>query len=288
VGIRKRLLTCLGVLLSATLVIMPAVAGSETSPQIEAVNSTGLYTEQTHAWSPKQVAVPEGASVTISNHTAVAHGVHWVGGPATPVCSPGIPVGTSAAASAPEWSGTCTFTRPGTYTFYCTVHGPEMTGSVTVAANGTVTPVLMTQTPAAPTSALEPGGVGQPGSASPEQQGAPLAGVSARAVKLAASQHGNSVRGSVHVSQSGSRGRLEVDLLAGSASLASTHPAPTLIGRVVHAALSPGVVPFSVGLSSRAVRTLHRRHRLALTVQLILKPLHGSAVHVTRAVVMHP
>jgi plastocyanin len=276
------------VLLSATLVIMPAVAGSETSPQIEAVNSTNVYAEQTHAWSPQQAAVGEGASVAISNHTAVAHGVHWVGGPDTPACSSGIPVGTTAAASGTEWSGTCTFTRPGTYTFYCTVHGPEMTGSVTVAANGTVTPVPATQLPAGPTNALEPGGVGQPGSASPEQQGSPLAGASARAVKLAASQRGSSVRGSVHVSQAGSRGRLEVDLLAAGASLASAHPAHTLIGRVVHSALSPGVVPFSVGLSSRAVRALHRRHRLALTVKLILKPLHGSAVLVTRAIVMHP
>ena len=60
-------------------------------------------------------------------------------------------------------------------------------------------------------------------------------------MKLPASQHGRSVRGSVKVSQAGAGGRLEVDLLAKGASLADAgHGAKLPVGRLVHAALTAG------------------------------------------------
>ena len=31
------------------------------------------------------------------------------------------------------WAGNCTFNTPGVYTFYCSTHRTEMTGSVTVS-----------------------------------------------------------------------------------------------------------------------------------------------------------
>ncbi len=48
-----------------------------------------------------------------------------------------MPVGTTPAASGTKWSGACTFTQAGTYTFFCTVHGSEMTGTITVNTGGT-------------------------------------------------------------------------------------------------------------------------------------------------------
>jgi hypothetical protein len=47
-----------------------------------------------------------------------------------------VPVGTTPAASATNWSGSCSFTQAGTYTFFCTVHGSEMTATVTVNGAG--------------------------------------------------------------------------------------------------------------------------------------------------------
>ncbi len=131
-GMRWVLLAVVTVMLVA---MAPAVGGStEPTPTVKAV-SIGLYG---HAWSPEAVAVGTGGSIAISNSTGVPHGVHWIGGPATPGCS-GVPVGTTSATSGTAWNGTCTFTQAGTYTFYCTVHGPEMTGTVTVTTPGAPT-----------------------------------------------------------------------------------------------------------------------------------------------------
>ncbi len=126
-------------LLAATtgmcMALLPAVGGGvEPSPTVDAVNGAPY-----HSWSPASVEVGTGGAITIRNTTAIPHGVNWVGGPATPGCSAGVPVGTTAAASGTNWSGTCTFASAGTYTFYCTVHGAEMTGTVTVTTPGAPT-----------------------------------------------------------------------------------------------------------------------------------------------------
>lgn len=122
-----------GAVVTAVLFAGLAAVGSstETSPTVEAVNSLPYG----HHWSPEHVAVNTGGGVTISNTTTTAHGVEWVGGPVIPAC-PGVKVGNTPAASGTGWSGTCTFTQAGTYTFYCTVHGPEMTETVTVTTPG--------------------------------------------------------------------------------------------------------------------------------------------------------
>ncbi len=486
------------VVVSAVVVMLPAVAGSDTGAAIEAVNKPGggLYGEETHAWSPTAATVSTGATVTLSNHTAIEHGVHWVGGPETPGCS-GIPVGTTSATKGANWSGTCTFTKPGTYTFYCTVHGPEMTGTITVKnpgtpivttepsteltqatarLNGAVNPEgnateyrfdygtstvseHMTSTlslgsedfsrhfvsaaltgltpgtsyhvqlvaiygvgkttalggeqmftapvPAAPTvttgqatalreteatlkgavdpnegeateysfdygstpsygqstepkslpadrvnrtvsatlTGLAPGTeyhfrliahnkVGpvtgedhtfttaspppptqetppsQPPMSGPSDTstslgtpsliavapisptgpvpigGSPLVG-GTHALTLAASQHGSSVHGSIHVSSAGAGGKLEVAVFAPGASLAAVrHPAGVRVGRLLRSAVRAGVVSFTAPLSARARTALRHRHRLGLTVQIVLTPLAGVPASVTRSVVL--
>jgi plastocyanin len=125
----KRLWLAL-VALVAVAALAPAVAGSLATP-IEAVNEGGVYGEA-QRWLPSAETVIAGSVVTFRNSTEVPHGVRWVSAPTTPECTSGVPVGTTAAASGTKWSGTCTFTQPGAYTFYCTVHGSEMSGTVTV------------------------------------------------------------------------------------------------------------------------------------------------------------
>jgi hypothetical protein len=108
------------------------------------------------------------------------------------------------------------------------------------------------------------------------------------AVTLPPSQRGKSVHGSVEVSQAGVGGRLEVGLSAGSASLArARHPAQVRVGRLVRSLLHAGSLSFAVPLSAKARRALERHRRLALSVKVTLLPAHGSAVGVTRSVVLH-
>jgi hypothetical protein len=108
------------------------------------------------------------------------------------------------------------------------------------------------------------------------------------AVTVPPSQRGKTVHGSVAVSQAAVGGRLEVGLSAGSAAVArARRPAQVGVGRLVRSLPHPGTVSFAVPLSARAKRGLERHRRLALTVKVILVPVHGSAVTVTRSVVLH-
>jgi plastocyanin len=285
---RYRYLLPLVAVLVAVVAVLPNIASSETGPAVEAVNEpgSGLYAEEHHHWSPAQVTVTAGGTVSFSNPGEVNHGVRWVTGPATPACSSGVPVGTEATASGAKWNGTCTFAQAGTYTFYCTVHPAEMHGTVTVNANGTTTTTT--------TQPLPPGGTTIPTpttpSAPPEATlGSPLQGSQSKAVKFAGSQHGKSVHGSIEVSQGGVGGRLEVDLLTGGASLAKTgRSGQVRVGRLVRTSLYAGAVSVAVPLSVRARHALSAHHRLALTVKLVLTPLHGAAVKISRVVVMRP
>jgi plastocyanin len=124
-GRRSRLSSLLlGALAVAAL---PGVAGSETSPTIEAVNNGGVYGEM-HMWVPSTAAVGPGGTVTFQNTgTVVPHGVVWSGGPQTPSCS-GVPLNRGET----NWKGSCSFSKPGVYTFYCYVHPSEMKGTITV------------------------------------------------------------------------------------------------------------------------------------------------------------
>jgi plastocyanin len=272
--------------LGAAVAIIPTIASSETSPSVEAVNSTGIYNEQHHSWSPPQVTVSAGGIVAMSNPTEVDHGVEWVSGPEKPACGAGVPVGDTPAAAGTKWSGTCTFAKAGTYVFYCTVHGSEMTGTVTVAADGTTTTTMPTMpTPTAPTPPA-PGTPGEAGSEPPSDS--LLEGSPAQALELAASQHGRSVHGSVKISKLGAGGRLEVELLAAGASLGKAkHRSPVRVGRLSRFSLQAGVVSFAVPLTAKAKAALHRHRRLALTVRIVLAPVHGAAVTITRSVVEH-
>jgi plastocyanin len=249
---------------------------AETTP-VEAVNEGGIYGEH-HRWSPAQVTVSVGAAVTFRNSSEVLHGVEWRSA-IKPSCEEGpgkVPVGTTPAASGTKWSGACTFSQPGIYTFYCTVHGPEMTGRITVNAESP-TPTTTT----APTTTLAPTATTP---SSPGPSSSPLI----RGPSLRSSQRGGTVRGSLEVSQAGAGGRLEVDLFANSASLATArHSTRVRVGRLVRNSVSAGKVPFAVGLTPRARRALKRHHRLALTVKITLTPLHSTPFNLTRVVIEH-
>jgi plastocyanin len=224
---RRGVLTIAFVALASAAVVLPAAAGSETSPTVTAVNGTGIYAEQTHSWSPPNVTVGEGASVTFSNPTTVLHGVNWMSTPSgaqVPTCS-GVPVGTGEAASAAEWSGSCTFTQPGTYVFYCTVHKAAMSGTITVASLASSGPAPA-PTSTTPQTGQPPVGVeagsGQPVSTGvPGVKGSPFV-AGADAVAVTGSKHSTALRGSVDVAAAGVGGRLRIDVFARADALGLT------------------------------------------------------------------
>ncbi len=117
------------ILAAATLLLWPgAVLGGPLA--VEAVDE-GIYY---HHWSNSVQTIVGGAAIKFANpYGTVPHGLKFTGGSAgaTPTCT-GIPAAAEQVSGATSWQGECTFTKPGTYTFICTVHPSEMTGTITV------------------------------------------------------------------------------------------------------------------------------------------------------------
>jgi plastocyanin len=141
-------------------------------------------------------------------------------------------------------------------------------------------PTTTTTTPPPPpttTTATTTTPIGEP------PPGSPIVG----GPSLAASQHGSSVRGSLDISPAGAGGHLEVDLFAKSASLAKArHSSSVRVGRLVHSSVSAGKVSFSVALTVAGKRALARKHRLSLTVKIVITPTRGAPVSIARSVVL--
>jgi plastocyanin len=287
---RRSLLLCLAGVLGAAVVVMPALASSEGAA-IEAKTVSSGYP---YIWSPMSVETLAGGAVSFSNSTGVAHGIEWINPPSEPHCS-GVPLAGSAKPSGASWSGSCTFTKQGVYTFYCTVHGSYMSGSVKVNAAGETTVSTTTSTPGSPPP--PPGGTTsspgyEAGTPPPAQSGNALtllAGSASNAVKVASSQHGHAVHGSVAFAPAGAGAHLEVDLLARSGLLAGAgHSALQRIGRLVVSHVHAGTVSFSVALSRAARKALARHHRLSVTVRVTLQSPTTKPLTVTRTVLLRP
>jgi plastocyanin len=268
----RRLAVILSTLVAA-LVVLPAVAGSETTPSISAYNEPGGYGY--HSWMPATATVGSGGVVKFSNpYSTTYHGLKFTGGSAgaTPSCT-GIPAAASEETGAIDWHGECTFSAPGTYTFICTVHPTEMKGTITVNPNGTTTTTTTTTpTTTIPTTPIEP------------SSGSPLLG----SPSLRSSQRGGSVRGSLDISKTGAGDRLEIDIFAKGASLARAgHARRVRVGRYVRGSVPAGTLSFATKLNAKARSALKRHRRLALTVMIVLTPGQGEPLTVTRSVVEH-
>jgi plastocyanin len=113
------------------------------------------------SWSPSTATVTTADTLTIKNLSSTLHSVSWDGGPVTPNCT-GVP-GTGQA----NWTGTCTFSQAGSYSFFCTVHGQSMSADVTVNAPGPPPPTATTGTgtPTSTTTATLQGTVNPNGTA---------------------------------------------------------------------------------------------------------------------------
>jgi hypothetical protein len=147
------------------------------------------------------------------------------------------------------------------------------------AKEPTKEPPAKEPSPAPPSTGGNPpattSGSPSPGQPKTEPASGPLFG----SVKLASTQHGGVVHGSLVVSSVGSEGRLQIELL--------TKGAAAPVGKLVRSSLHAGKLTFVLPLSAKAKVALHRHRRLALTVKIMLTPQHGAAVTVTHSVVLH-
>jgi plastocyanin len=157
--------------------------------------------------------------------------------------------GMPATASPPGWSGSCTFDAYGTYTFHCGLHS-FMTGTVEVPD------------PNAPTT----------GTTTPPP-----------AVKVAHRQRGVIVRGSVTTPAGPSA--IAVTALVAKKALAS-RVRLVKVGALRKHSAGTGKTAFGLRVNRAARRALERRHRLAVTLRIAVRPDAGAGVKKTVAVVL--
>src|SRR4051812_683603 len=142
-----RYLSLLGLLVIAALA---APAGASATPGAivvfdDADNGRGFRDGANTNYQDHSVTVAPGEAVTFNYPTGQGtHNVAFViGGPTPASCSQTVgpildpvlfPVPPLPPVTLPApWGGSCTFSTPGVYQFYCIAHG-DMIGDVTVAA----------------------------------------------------------------------------------------------------------------------------------------------------------
>ncbi|HME05200.1 MAG TPA: hypothetical protein VKG38_19405 [Solirubrobacteraceae bacterium] len=285
---RTLLLFALAALVGVAVAVLPALAAAPSEARLE-VNENCVENDWP-CWAAlgsgskpepaSKVTIPAGGEVMFTDRTNTKANIAWTG--TAPACSSSVPVSPTSPQA--PWEGKCKFEQPGTYRFASSTlfnGGPSENYTkyeivVEGGATGT-TPITTPKTTTSPTTPSEPGH----GLVSPLEGGS-------RALKLAGSQRGSRVHGSIKVSQASSGGRLEVGLFATSASLIKAgHPAQVRVGRLVGLSLKAGIVSFSVPLSAKGKASLRRHRRLTLTVKITLTPVHGATVTLTRGVVVH-
>jgi hypothetical protein len=265
---RTLLLFALAWLVGAAVAVPPALAVAPSEAKLEVnencvVNDWPCWAALGSGSKPEpasKVTIVAGGEVVFTDKTDTKANIAWMG--TAPTCSSSVPVSPTSPQA--PWEGKCKFEQPGTYGFESSTlfnGGPsENYTKYEIVVEGATTGTI---------------------------PGSPLEGGS-RALKLAGSQRGPTVHGSIKVSQTGAGGRLEVGLFATTASLANAgRPAQVRVGRLVRVSLKAGSVSFSVPLNAKGKAALRRHRRLALTLKVTLAPTHGTAVTVTRGLVVH-
>ncbi len=282
-------------LLGAAVVVLPALAASSEAKLEVAENCNGYSNWQ--CWTapganptPAAIKLAAGGVVTFADKTSFPASITWKG--AAPTCSATVPV--SPAAASTGWEGTCTFGAPGTYQLETpSMYYPKATIEVSAPATTTTGTTTSSSTPSGSSGSSTTGS----GSPAPTQSGQPtttntplgalLVGSESSAVAIGASQHGRSIHGSIDFSQTAVGGRLEVTLLARGALLSGAgHSGRVRVGRIVRSSLRAGKVSFAVALDAAAAHALRLNGHLTLSVKIVLRPVHGSVLAITRSVVL--
>ena len=292
--LRKRYLPVAAALGAAVAIVpAPALAAAPSEAKLEIAEH--CYFADWPCWNVKgnnpegireiqPFTIAQGGTISFEDNEArYPTDVLWQG--AAPSCTSGVPVTPPTKTG---WSGTCTFANAGDYKFESQDLFDEDGFDYTkyeVVVEGSATAPSTPSTGEGGSKGSTPGTTTSgPAPAGESPTGSPLSG----APKIGSSQRGSTVEGSLEVSKAGGGDRLEVELLATTASLAKAgHATQQVVGRSVSASVSAGQRSFSVKLNAKAKRALKRHHRLALKVKITLTPTHGEPTTVTRSVTLH-
>jgi cell division septation protein DedD len=319
---RTLLLFALAALMGAAVAVLPALAAGPSEAKLE-VNENCVESDWP-CWAAQgsgsmpqpasKVTLAPGGEVKFADNAATAATVSWTS--SAPMCS-GIP-----ASATTGWEGKCKFEQEGTYTFvsstlfkgdgldytkYEIVVENASTGTTSTMTTTTTTPTTTTPTTTTPTTttpttttpttttpttmtSTQPYGGGTSATTTPglmEAPPPPGGGSPLATLALAKAQHGGAVHGTVQIPAADGGARLEVELLAQGALLAKVkRPSSSRVGRLVRSSAPAGKVSFTVSLDAAAKLALRHHHKLELTVKIVLTPKHGSALTLTRSVVV--
>lgn len=172
-----------------------------------------------------------------------------------------------ASPSSAGWAGSCTFNNVGTYSFVCDLHA-TMRGKV-----------LVGDVPEPPPTTGGGGGGGDGGTQTGggSQSGA-LAGL-----KIAKTQNGSKVSGSISDVASGSA--LSIAITAKPSAL-KTSAKPVKVGSLSKSKLDAGTFKFAIKLSKKARAVIEKKGKLAVTVVVRLTPPGGSVAKATKSVTL--
>jgi hypothetical protein len=297
--LRMVVLVPLAALMGAGVVVFPALAASEAPKQLEVNENCDAYTDWPCWTAPgtptynRQVTVAAGGTIAFVDKSTTPADIVWK--TTVPTCS-GVPM-TKAESN---WEGSCKFETAGTYRFESSTLYPTYREYEVVVGGGGSTGITPTGT-GTTTGSTTPTGTGTSGSSTtpsstqstvsqtgvPAPLGSLFVGSPATACKLPSTQHGQTVHGSVDVGAGGAGGRLEVQVFASRAALASAgHASHVEVGRIVRSGLHAGSASFTIALSSKARHALRSRGHLALSVEVVLSSPQGMSQTVTRSVLV--
>ena len=200
----------------------------------------------------------------------------------------------------PGWSGTCTFSTPGTYTFHCDKHA-FMTGTIVVQSTtttATTTTTTTATTTTATTTGTTPTSTTTTPGTTPANTGTgttPLSSTGATppmrgsvtAIVVPARQRGRAIRGSLRLTATGAGSRLVVTAQSPRSALGGGNAhGLARVGRAVRRSLRPGTVRFSVSLSPTARRALARVGRMTVIVTVTITTPAGHRTSVMKQVVL--
>jgi Copper binding proteins, plastocyanin/azurin family len=252
------------------------------------VDGPNLFHLVSGAGSSTSADIVTGGSVTFQNASTEQHNVDFMmpsgGGVSCQQTAGGTASSSLRFPDSPTdgtWSGVCTFTKPGTYSFMCDMHA-GMTGTVVVtspgAPPGTTTAPTTTTTPTvtatAPITVIPPGtstppsGESMPSGTPPASTptNAPATVVKAVAFTISGVQRGPRVRGSIN--GAGGKARVKVALTAKRSDLGLKGPAAIAIGSLSALTTASGSLTFAVPLTAKAKAALAKRGHLTVTLRL--------------------
>lgn len=272
-----------------------AVAAPGIAPGDAAPPGTASFTAQDYAWhvtgdaTSSSATIAKGGTVTFGYPSGIStHNADFATGPAPTSCTQtaGAPGGTPpplpTSPTAAGWSGTCRFDTPGTYTFHCDLH-TYMRGTI-VVVDPNAPPPSSTSTGTTTAPPASPGTTTATGTA-PAPGAGPAPTHAALRLVVARVQRGATLRGSVTAPAAGARA--DVTALVSSSALGGRrgrHARQVRVGFERVRTTGAGATPFAVTLNATARRALHRRHRLAVVLRIVVTPPHGARVVRTVAV----